>query len=81
LVLPAFIRTTLRSLRKRSARCEKCFTPRRNEPATFATPLNNRAGRVSKITWCHYHFPEVKNSEIVQFISYTKGGIRFEEYS
>jgi hypothetical protein len=26
----------------RCARCEKCFTPRRNETATFATPLYNR---------------------------------------
>jgi hypothetical protein len=25
--------------------CEKCFTPRRNESATFPTPLYNRAGR------------------------------------
>jgi hypothetical protein len=27
---------------KCGARCEKCFTPRRNETATFATPLYNR---------------------------------------
>jgi hypothetical protein len=33
---------TLRPLRKRWARCEKYFTPRRNETATFATPLFNR---------------------------------------
>ena len=57
---------TLRPLRKRCARCEKCFTPRRNETATLATPLYNRAGRVSRITWCHYHFPEIKSSEIIK---------------
>jgi hypothetical protein len=28
---------------KRCVLCEKCFTPRRNETATFATPLYNRA--------------------------------------
>jgi hypothetical protein len=32
----------LRPLRKRCARCETCFTPRRNETATFATSLYNR---------------------------------------
>jgi hypothetical protein len=31
---------------KRCARCEKCFTPRRKETATFATPLYNRAGNL-----------------------------------
>jgi hypothetical protein len=30
---------------KRCARCEKCFTPRRNETATFETLLYKRAGR------------------------------------
>jgi hypothetical protein len=49
---------------KRGARCEKCFTQRRNETARFATPLYNRAGRVSRIICCHYHFPEIKSSEI-----------------
>jgi hypothetical protein len=54
----------LRPLRKRCAHCEKCFTPRRNETPTFATPLYNRAGRVSRIIRFHYHFPEIKSSEL-----------------
>jgi hypothetical protein len=43
---------------------KKCFTLGRNETATFATSLYNRAGRVSRITWCHYHFPEIKSFEV-----------------
>jgi hypothetical protein len=51
----------------RCARSEKCFTLRRNETATFARLLYNRAGRVSRMTWCHYHFPEIKSSEFLNY--------------
>jgi hypothetical protein len=35
---------------KCGARCKKCFTPQRNETATFATLFYKRSGRLSRIT-------------------------------
>jgi hypothetical protein len=50
---------------KRGARCVN--VAREMFHATAPRTRNasyNRAGRVSRITWCHYHFPEIKSSEV-----------------
>jgi hypothetical protein len=49
---------------KYSARLEKCFTPRAQRNHNVHKASFNRAGRLSRITWYHYHFPEIESSDI-----------------